>query len=243
MLVIDDGNFDVFVLLCPFPCHIRECFWIHVIWRAVSKITRKVDSRGNTSVDAYECFKFFLLAFVASNSNTSFSFFVLFFLHLVLIVRVISKKHSFSKSAHTFQISTSKANGEISTVCLLASRNNCSPCLSVSVSIGVIFLAEANEHCLSAFTTNKSHCRLCLSFEISISKNTVDLGLKCHMQACSMGFWHDICSFKEGKNKGSIDVMTWTYADLHGHCQPLEGLETLRIDFSKLDRFFVFVAE
>ena len=84
------------------------------------------------------------------------------------------------------------------------------------------------------------------TLEIPISKNTVDLCLECNVHTCCMGFWYDICSFKQRKNECSIDVMTWAYVDLHGFTdktQPLEALETLRMIFSDLFRFFVLISK
>ena len=91
---------------------------------------------------------------------------------------------------------------------LLSSSDDSSTSLSVGVDISIVFFSKPDEHGLSTFAANKGHGGLWLALEIAISEDTVDLCFECNVHACCMGFWYDICSFKQRKNERSIDVVT-----------------------------------
>ena len=208
MFVVDDGHIDIVVLLGPFPSHVRECFRVHVVWWTVAEISREVDAGCNTGVDVDKRLQVLFLTFIACNAYTALSFLVFLLLHLVLIVGVIAKQHSFCERSHAFDAGTSEANGEIGSVRLLSSSDNGSTSLSVSVDISIVFFSETDEHCFSTFTPNEGHGGLWLALEIAVSEDTVDLCFQCNVHACCMGFWYDICSFKQRENERSIDVVT-----------------------------------
>ena len=127
MFVVDDGYIDVVVLLGPFPSHVRECFWIHVVWWTVTEISREVDAGCNTGVDVDKRLQVLFLSFIACNAYTALSFLVFLLLHLVLIVGIITKQHSFSKCTHAFDAGTSETNGEIGSVRLFRAATTAAP--------------------------------------------------------------------------------------------------------------------
>ena len=86
MFVVDDGHFDIVVILCPFPCFIGECLGEHIVWRAVPKVSRKVDTRCNSNVILDKCFQSFFLTLIAGNAYISLCFLVFVLLHFVFIV-------------------------------------------------------------------------------------------------------------------------------------------------------------
>ena len=175
MFVVDDGHIDVLVLLCPFPSHIGVRLRIHVVGWAVTKISRKMNTRGNAFVNLYQRFQGFLLAFITSDSYVSLGFLVLFLLHFVFVIGVVSKQHPFSKRTHALDACSSKTDGKVASVRFLSGCNNSRSGFPVSVCVSILFLTEANEHGFSTLASDKRHCRFCFSFEVTVCKNSVNL--------------------------------------------------------------------
>ena len=98
-------------------------------------------------------------------------------------------------------------NGQLVPVDLFARGHHGSTGFSVGVGIGLLGLAEANEHGLAALRASEGHRGVGLCFEITIGQNAIDLALEGSWYSLD-DFWEGFSTLKKGENEGSVDVVS-----------------------------------